>query len=239
MLAHPERHIRVRLGGLTFLKFVGQLVSLGGLDFIDFSVEDIQVGHPNIVGIPRDFAFGHPERIDFDFAHRTFVGFAICLSVGTSHFESPAWYRKHFDFGLRMLDQLDVPFHLVFFRCICFWNRNRIVARGLGLLAYRISCRSGRQDCSDEVGEKTESNHSAVQVEPFRNETFTCEVSGQLIAKRHDFDIAKFDRIGMAGKSDVSAGAILARVGCVAHVFVDGGQVGIENSGSVKLDLDL
>ena len=66
MLAHPEGHVRVRLRRLAFLKFFGKLIALGSLDLVDLSIKDIQIGHPDVVCVPSDLAFGHPKRTDLD-----------------------------------------------------------------------------------------------------------------------------------------------------------------------------
>lgn len=108
MLAHAEGHVGIGLGRLAFLEFVGQFVPLGGLDFIDITVKDVQIRHPNVVGVPSDFEFGHPKWTDLNFVHRAFVALAACLRRVGSHREASAGNRQHLDFRWRVFDAFDV-----------------------------------------------------------------------------------------------------------------------------------
>src|SRR6056297_665203 len=50
---------------------------------------------------------------------------------------------------------------------------------------------------------------------------------------------SKLDRVTVAGKTEVSAGAVLARVWLSAHVLVDFRQVGVQDDVAVQFDSDL
>lgn len=139
-----------------------------------------------------------------------------------------------------MLDKLRIGLHLLLGRGNRLWNDERLVIRGcLGLLPQDKTTIGSCKKASQTTSRQTVAKQSAIQVETFRNETQEGRADEKLIAHREDFDIAKLHRIGVACKTDMAAGAILARMGRVAHVFTDGGQIGIENTSAVEFDLNL
>ena len=51
-------------------------------------LENVEVRHPDFVGVPRDLALGHPERRNLDFVLRPFVGIAALLALRAAHHET-------------------------------------------------------------------------------------------------------------------------------------------------------
>ena len=114
LFAHAEGHVGVRFGRLALLELIGQFIADRCLDFVDLAIKDVQVGHPDIVGVPGDLRFCHPEWTDAYLMDRPLIGESIRLAIGTTHRKGSAQYRDHVDLRLRMLNLLRIPLHLFF-----------------------------------------------------------------------------------------------------------------------------
>ena len=111
--AHAERHVGIRLGRLALLEFVRNRIARSRGYFVNGSRKDIQVGHPNIVGIPCHLALGHPKRRDLDRVNRSLVRVSIDFGVWASHQEPPTRDRDHFNLGVGVFNPLHILLHLV------------------------------------------------------------------------------------------------------------------------------
>ena len=110
---HAERHVGIGLGRLALLEFVGNRVSRRRGYFVNGSRKDIQVGHPNIVGIPSQLALGHPKRSDLDRVNRSLVRVSIGFGVWASHQKFPTRDRDHFNLGVGVFNPLHILLHLL------------------------------------------------------------------------------------------------------------------------------